>query len=215
MEAQIKPLVMMFHKEHLIAHGVMCITKAETRKKIEIQTLRNIAQSGDLWDLNLRGSETSTCSSSTIFNLDGHTFFRTQSAVFTYKKKTHQTTQRSSKTTEDFVFITDDPNWYINGTFDYEYFNGLMRASLPPEYQVFFTDKFTTTQVTIKKSMFQIIKNIFRGGKSSVEVKRKKTESDEDFEHYKNLCNIYDKRGNITKEEYEKRKLGNIQVKWR
>uniref|UniRef100_A0A8D9AXZ5 Uncharacterized protein n=1 Tax=Cacopsylla melanoneura TaxID=428564 RepID=A0A8D9AXZ5_9HEMI len=193
-----------------------CTSKAKTRKKDEIQTSRNITQSVDPWKFILKGLEnTTTRPTSTIFNLEGRTFYRTQSAVFTYKKKTSQTSQQSSKTTEDdVVFLTDDPKWYVNRTFDYEYFNELMRASLPPEYQVFFTDKFTTPQPTIKKSMFQMIKNIFRGGKSSVEVKRNKTESEEDFEHYKYLCNTYEKSGNITKEEFEKRKLGNIQIKW-
>lgn len=152
---------------------------------------------------------------STIFHLDGRTFYRTQSPVFTFKKKP-RTTQTVGIKSEEYLFVTDPPQLQLNETWDYECFCEFMRASLPPEYTGYFTDSFTSrkTQATIKKSLFDRIKQIFRGGKTSAEANRNKTVSQEDFDHYKNLLNILESKGNISQDEFNKRKLGNINLRW-
>lgn len=149
------------------------------------------------------------------------THYTTLCGVFTYKKKnlTTTTSQKYKRGGEDTFLITDDPSHMINGTFDYEDFNAYMRASACPELAAFFTDTFTTTttQVTIKKSMLDMIKNVFRGGnneKNEEEKKKKKTSSEEDLEHYKYLCGRVKSTGNITREEFERRKMGNIKLKY-
>lgn len=144
------------------------------------------------------------------------TYYTTLGGVFTYKKKP-KTSQcsKKKKDAEDTLVITDNPDHLINGTFDYEKFQAFMKASASPDLAAFFTDTFPPTmpQVTIKKSMLDMIKNIFRGGRPA-DDRKKKTASDENLEHYKYLCERLRTKGNISQSEFEKRKLGKIHLKY-
>ncbi|KAI5707046.1 hypothetical protein M8J75_013880 [Diaphorina citri] len=185
-------------------------TESKLQDPLSRSTILNSIASTFTSGNTLRNSQR-TLPTSTIFNLNGRTYYGTQIPVFTFKRKPKSTkrSQLTSTKEDDAHVITDDPRLNFNGTWDYQDFLAFMRASVSPELRSFFTMTIPTTQVTIKKSILDMLKNIFRGGRPA-----KKTESEEDYEHYKKLCKILKRKGNITQEEFDKRKIGNIQIKW-